>query len=259
LRNSAAAQAARSRAANLEKLAEYVVPDWAQSRDGEEDNGEFSLSEEEEVVEEIECVVCNKTFKSENQFEAHEKSKKHVKAVQKLQWEMRKENANLDLERHEPSLSPSPAAGQANEHEEDDALEVAGAPSQTESVEEEKEDAQGPGSIGDADQGTPPESDTEDDEYAPRSAVEDRISNAATESRKGTTDTPDTLNSTVASLDDLTLDSEKGESRKVGKAKLKREKKAARQAAEADASNSVSLSKPLVSRCIQCQMGTPNA
>src|SRR4051794_14659393 len=59
LRNSAAAQAARSRAANQEKLAEYVVPDWAQSRDEDDHNDEFSMSEEEDEVEEIECVVCN--------------------------------------------------------------------------------------------------------------------------------------------------------------------------------------------------------
>jgi len=50
------------------------------------------------VVEEIECVVCAKTFKSEKQYEAHERSKKHIKAVQQLQREMRKENAKLKLD-----------------------------------------------------------------------------------------------------------------------------------------------------------------
>ncbi len=98
LRSSAAGQAARSRAANQEKLAEMVVPEWVQSRGDGEHDGEFSESDEESEVEHIECVVCHKTFKSENQYEAHEKSKKHVKAVQQLQRQMRKENSAFDLE-----------------------------------------------------------------------------------------------------------------------------------------------------------------
>jgi len=103
LRDSAAAQAARSRAANQAKMNdEDAVPEWARAgagEDGEEDAhfGEFSESEEESEVEVLECVVCDKVFKSEKQFESHEKSKKHIKAVQQLQRQMRKENKHLDL------------------------------------------------------------------------------------------------------------------------------------------------------------------
>lgn len=53
LRDAAAAQAARSRAANQAKLNEHVVADWARTKESEEEIP-FSESEEEEV-EHIEC------------------------------------------------------------------------------------------------------------------------------------------------------------------------------------------------------------
>ncbi|KAI1419891.1 DnaJ domain-containing protein [Xylaria sp. FL1777] len=98
LRDSAAAQAARARAANQEKMnSADAVPLWARSRGDDVHAGEFSESDDESEVEEIECVVCNKVFKSEKQFEVHERSKKHLKAVQQLKRQMRKEDANFDL------------------------------------------------------------------------------------------------------------------------------------------------------------------
>ncbi|SMY28889.1 unnamed protein product [Zymoseptoria tritici ST99CH_1A5] len=94
LRDAAQAQAARARAANAAKM-EDEVPEWTKVREPEE----LEESEEEEVEEHVlECVACNKIFKSERQWEAHEKSKKHQKAVRALQHKMRKENAHLDLD-----------------------------------------------------------------------------------------------------------------------------------------------------------------
>ncbi|KAL2194596.1 hypothetical protein P885DRAFT_71353 [Corynascus similis CBS 632.67] len=241
LRNSAAAQAARSRAAHLEKLAEYVIPDWAQSRDEEEDNGEFSVSEEEEEIEEIECVICNKTFKSEKQFEAHEKSKKHVKAVQKIRRQMRKENANLDLEGSDPDLMPSSVAPEVIADDEgtlDEDVDLG-----TQDAEERRESIEHPGNREDTDQQTP-SSETEDDEYAPRSAVEERILNGITKrnyQENGGESTSGIIDQVTGNLDDITLDGRAGESKKVGKAKLRREKKAARQAAAADSSSSATF------------------
>ncbi|PGH16081.1 hypothetical protein AJ80_05296 [Polytolypa hystricis UAMH7299] len=86
LRDAAAAQAARSRAAYEAKLQDHVVPEWAQTT--EDPNTFVYESEEEESYDHFECVVCRKTFKSEKQFEAHERSKKHLKAVKQLRWEM---------------------------------------------------------------------------------------------------------------------------------------------------------------------------
>ncbi|CZS97594.1 hypothetical protein WAI453_008729 [Rhynchosporium graminicola] len=98
LRNAAAAQAARSRAANKAKLDKHVVPDWAKSQQPEPEASLDSEEEEVEEVEHIECVVCQKIFKSENQYKAHEKSKKHIKAVQQLQREIRRDNKLFNLE-----------------------------------------------------------------------------------------------------------------------------------------------------------------
>ncbi|KAL2261690.1 hypothetical protein VTK26DRAFT_3619 [Humicola hyalothermophila] len=241
LRNSAAAQAARSRAANQEKLAKFVVPEWAQARDDEDYNDEFSVSEEEDEVEEIECVVCNKTFKSEKQFEAHEKSKKHIKAVQQLRWKMRKENQALDLEDSGPDTSPlRPARQELEDGEEESSPEDdPDAASQEHKAEEGKQDAKPP-AVEDAEQETASSSDVEDDEYAPRSAVEDRILNGTskpTSTTNAEADEPTDVDSATAGLNELTLDKAKGDGKKIGKAKLRREKKAARQA-EAQASHS---------------------
>ncbi|KAK3950204.1 hypothetical protein QBC32DRAFT_20036 [Pseudoneurospora amorphoporcata] len=260
LRNSAAAQAARSRAANQEKLAEYVVPEWAQVRDDEEQPlSEFSLtSEEESEIEVLECVVCNKTFKSERQFEAHEKSKKHVKAVQQLRRQMRKENADFDLDVESPAIStPSPQPQISLETDVDDGDDTARPPlgflsgkarnheDNHQSVETREERGQ---SAADG-------SSTEDDEYAPRSAVENRFV-AGNASRDPQFDTPATNEGVDSLIDDISgldvggteLDSA---GKKLGKAKLKREKRAARQAAEASEQSSVS--------CNSCTLGRNGA
>jgi DnaJ family protein A protein 5 len=101
LRESAAAQAARSRAANQAKMQDHIIPEWAQthkSQPGEDEHeGQFFSSSESEV-EHFECVVCNKVFKSQKQFEAHEKSKKHIKAVKQLRKEMLLEDEELNLD-----------------------------------------------------------------------------------------------------------------------------------------------------------------
>lgn len=97
LRDGAAAQAARMRAANLERAQAQEVPAWARapaaSHNVDENEGlEGKLGEESSSEEEhFECMACRKTFKSERQFEAHERSKKHVKAVQALRRKLEKE------------------------------------------------------------------------------------------------------------------------------------------------------------------------
>ncbi|GAB1211087.1 hypothetical protein ATERTT37_000199 [Aspergillus terreus] len=96
LRQTAAAQAARSRAENQARLRDHVVQDWAKSEAPDEDQSDLS----EEETEYFDCVVCRKGFKSRNQFEAHERSKKHLKAVKQLRWEMRMESEQLGLEEH---------------------------------------------------------------------------------------------------------------------------------------------------------------
>lgn len=92
LRDAAAAQAARSRAANHVKLDRHVLAEWQEVRESAEED----TSEEERAMEEhFECVACKKTFKSEKQYEAHERSKKHTKAVQQLRRTMQVEDKVL--------------------------------------------------------------------------------------------------------------------------------------------------------------------
>lgn len=57
-----------------------------QASDDEEDNNHY------------ECIICNKTFKSEKQFQDHERSKKHLKLLKQLQWEMKQEGIELGLD-----------------------------------------------------------------------------------------------------------------------------------------------------------------
>jgi DnaJ family protein A protein 5 len=105
LRDAATAQRARARAANEAKIQEADVPEWDKFREVSEEEE----SEEEEPEQEIiECVACDKEFKSERQYEAHEKSKKHQKAVSALQRKMKKDNAKLDLDAAVGSGSGTP-------------------------------------------------------------------------------------------------------------------------------------------------------
>lgn len=95
LRKAAAQQAATARAANAKMMADVKVAEWTKTREPEE-----LVEEEEEESEEehFECVACRKTFKSENQWEAHERSKKHLKAVQALRKKLQREGQVLDLD-----------------------------------------------------------------------------------------------------------------------------------------------------------------
>ena len=189
LKEAAAAQAARARAAQQAKVAEHVMPAWAQTIRTDQE-GTFSESEnsEEEVIE---CVTCDKVFKSEKQYEAHEKSKKHIKAVQYLTRKMRKENKLLDLENSSPPTAPSLQSASQNV-EADDAqptniLHAEPVTEEEPSVEESavENDPQPDVAL------NPASSTSEDDindEYAPRELVEERVA-----SESETADIPDTV------------------------------------------------------------------
>lgn len=223
MRDAAAAQAAKARAANLEKIASYEVPGWAQSQDRAEEEGHFSESEEESEVEVLECVVCDKIFKSEKQFEAHEKSKKHIKAIQQLCRQMKKEGVEWDLEPDKGSATkPAPAnkfgKPEVSAKAERDAR--ATDDGQTgESVERPSLDFSG-----NDDAATTPDTRSlpDDEDYAPRSAVQDRL--LGKQPSLGSLKPTDSK-----SYDELLAATEiQGPPpKKIGKAKAKREKKAA--------------------------------
>ena len=123
LRNAAAAQAARSRAANQAKLKEYVRPEWTKTQASEVsvDSEGDEKTEEERIEEHYECVACAKTFKSEKQFEVHEKSKKHAKAIRELKRAMQKDQQALKLDDSRcDDLASSPATVRAKPKLEND-------------------------------------------------------------------------------------------------------------------------------------------
>lgn len=105
LRDAALAQAARSRAANRKKATEESeVPQWTKVA---EYNETVQIDEEVEKPEyEVHCVVCNKTFKSEKQYESHERSKKHTKAVRQIRSTMQREHITLGLTQESNGVMP---------------------------------------------------------------------------------------------------------------------------------------------------------
>ncbi|KAK5957962.1 hypothetical protein OHC33_001152 [Knufia fluminis] len=222
LRESAAAQAARMKAKRQAEMnKEGGISAWAHTSSKDEHEGGFS-SESEVEEHEYECVVCDKTFKSDKQFQAHEKSKKHIKLLKELKRDMRKEGKELDLE-------PKPAEMEAATDEDQEI----GLPTETQEdheptpfMEDEPDiDRDGDHINLDAHESSSQEPDQEDadDDYAPRAAVASRL--ASEEIDQVTTA------ATSLMLDDTPAGSgtDTPSQSKVGKAKQKRARKAAQQ------------------------------
>ncbi|KAJ1325615.1 DnaJ subfamily A member 5 [Microdochium nivale] len=263
LRDSAAAQAARSRAANQAKMNdEDAIPEWARAREDEDDAhlGEFSESEEESEVEVLECVVCDKVFKSEKQFEAHEKSKKHIKAVQQLQWRMRKENQHLDLKENQAATPTTTTTidtlATTTDEETGFVSSVDDGVSRTSTLDDHSHpqelrgslpessadtlDGEGPLILASGENDSSAAED-EDDEYASREAVEARLVGKKPSTIEALQSKGPLFNGGALienAVDDFSKEAAElslggsETTKKPGKAKAKREKKAARQAVE---------------------------
>lgn len=229
-------QAARQRAENATKLRNYKAADWTQvseetleelydSEETEDENGSDRAEEEEEeeevVIKRYECIVCKKTFGSEGQMDAHERSKKHTKAVYVLKRQMEKENKEFDLDRDVRGWAKSKAEftpidnDEGLETEDDDGKEA-------EELEAEERPPQKPPSPSP----TPSDNEEEDEyeeenEYVTQQQFEARVLGGS----PNTEDLGESLSSTL----DLTSDNEalKPQPAKVGKAKAKRAKRAA--------------------------------
>ncbi|KAF2738342.1 DnaJ-domain-containing protein [Polyplosphaeria fusca] len=245
-RDAAKAQAARSRAAQAAKLQEAAIPSWATAREPEE----LVEDEEEEEVHHYECEVCKKTFKSDAQFEAHEKSKKHQKAVSAVKRKMHKENAMFNLDREAQAsgvvkpMSGDEASGDAEAGSYDDDIENLadsvdglgledgdGHERSSLDGESETEEAHAP-AASTAQTSSAPETDDDDDddEYASRSDIEARLA--------GFRNT-DELSTAATSLPETSPETEAAASvdgPKLGKAAQKRAKKAAKQAEQTEES-----------------------
>jgi DnaJ family protein A protein 5 len=76
----------------------FVAQDWqkvAETSDAAADL-EWARAEGAED-EEWECIACNKTFRSEAAWNGHERSKKHLRAVEQLKRDMQDEEQELEL------------------------------------------------------------------------------------------------------------------------------------------------------------------
>ncbi|KAF9136393.1 hypothetical protein BGX30_011250 [Mortierella sp. GBA39] len=76
------------------KAGQFQEQAWAKVQDDEEESGEGS-DNGDEYDQEFECIICDKYFKSERQWKNHERSKRHLKAVEDIRLEMMHEENEL--------------------------------------------------------------------------------------------------------------------------------------------------------------------
>ncbi|KAG9315098.1 DnaJ-domain-containing protein [Chiua virens] len=94
----------------------YVEQAWQKvTEDRQHDDLEWAAAEGEDP-EEWECVACGKSFKSEAAWDSHERSKKHMKEVEKLKRKIRKENKELDLSEEDREDEEQEPVGEPNEN-----------------------------------------------------------------------------------------------------------------------------------------------
>ncbi|KAF9223560.1 DnaJ-domain-containing protein [Gyrodon lividus] len=75
----------------------YIEQEWQKaSTYGLHDDLEWAAAEGEDP-EEWECVACSKSFRSEAAWDSHERSKKHMKEIERLKREMMRENEEFGL------------------------------------------------------------------------------------------------------------------------------------------------------------------
>ncbi|OAX36226.1 DnaJ-domain-containing protein [Rhizopogon vinicolor AM-OR11-026] len=76
----------------------YVEQDWQRVRSTDDDaDADLDWAAGEGNAEEWECVACGKTFRSEAAWDSHERSKKHMREIEKLKREMWQEEEVMGL------------------------------------------------------------------------------------------------------------------------------------------------------------------
>ena len=79
---------------------------------------EFGDENDDSEVEGIECVACEKVFKNEKSWESHQRSKKHIKAVELLRAELQQDDElvedDAESDKDEPVSTPRPESDDEN-------------------------------------------------------------------------------------------------------------------------------------------------
>ena len=228
LRDASAAQAARARAANA-ALLHAAVPDWTKARDPD---GGGEIEEKSEEEEQFECVACHKTFKSENQFEAHERSKKHQKAVHALRRKMHKDNAKFNLDEEGGSSGIATPQDEESEQQEPEHVNGETMPKvedlhlESYATSDQTDNPQLRDSNGESDE------EEEDSDYAPNSSITSPLAPASTTTLDTDLAKPKDSDDDRCDQDDDDNQEESAQPNttpKLGKAAQKRAKKAAKQ------------------------------
>ncbi|KAG0206802.1 hypothetical protein BGX28_001828 [Mortierella sp. GBA30] len=97
------------------KAEQFQEQEWSRVQDEDEDESGSDKSEDE-FDQEYECIICDKSFKSERQWKNHERSKRHLKALEDIRLEMLHEESQL--------MGQSPADGVSNNGEDVEVDEV---------------------------------------------------------------------------------------------------------------------------------------
>lgn len=125
----------------------FIEQDWQKTSRSQFDDAdlEWAAAENGDDAEEWECVACGKTFRSEAAWDSHERSKKHMQAVERLKREMLEEDEELGLETEDID------GAESDEDNEEDSSGVAEEPTQSlepesdkiDGISEEQEDIRG--------------------------------------------------------------------------------------------------------------------
>lgn len=132
-RESLHRQAQEQKVQRMAEVSDYQVQDWEKMNSDELEEIERQLREEYDYKsgddttdseydefddyndECYECVVCNKLFKSKNQFEVHERSNKHKVMVEELRADMLREGIELGIDKDDIDLSEFETASSGND------------------------------------------------------------------------------------------------------------------------------------------------
>ncbi|KAI1318103.1 hypothetical protein EDD11_007155 [Mortierella claussenii] len=99
------------------KTEQFQEQEWTRVQDEDEDeSGSENNNSEDEFDQEFECIICDKFFKSERQWKNHERSKRHLKAVEDIRLEMLHEENQLMKEQSVDGAASPPVI----DHDEDD-------------------------------------------------------------------------------------------------------------------------------------------
>ncbi|KAG0002720.1 hypothetical protein BGZ65_002384 [Modicella reniformis] len=105
------------------KVEAFQEQEWTRVQEENIDHeNEGSESDNQQIEEEYECIICDKSFKSEQQLKNHEQNKKHLKAVEEIRLEMLYEENQLmgGSPNGDVSISPKDSAEDQDQNGEDE-------------------------------------------------------------------------------------------------------------------------------------------